>query len=106
MELAEALPQVDGDRIELQQVLVNLMNNAVEATQLVTDRQRELVIRTHQDQVHQVLVAVRDCGVGIATENGRAVQALFYHQIQRNGHGTRDLPLHYRSARWTIIGLR
>jgi signal transduction histidine kinase len=45
-------------------VIVNLMNNGIEAMQPVTDRQRELVIRTHQDKAHRVLVAVQDCGVG------------------------------------------
>ena len=49
--------------------IVNLMNNGIEAMQPVTDRPRELVIRTHQDEAHQVLVAVQDCGVGIGAEN-------------------------------------
>jgi signal transduction histidine kinase len=68
-ELAAALPRVNGDRIQLQQVIVNLVNNGIEAMQPVTDRQRELVIRTDQDETRYVLVAVQDCGVGIDAEN-------------------------------------
>ena len=69
MELAPALGLVFGDRIQLQQVILNLVINGIEAMQPVTDRPRELVIRTHQEEVHQILVTVRDCGVGLAAEN-------------------------------------
>ncbi len=69
MELADALPRVNGDRTQLQQVIVNLLNNGIEAMQSVTDRPRELVIRTHQDEAHHVLIAVKDCGAGIAAED-------------------------------------
>jgi PAS domain S-box-containing protein len=69
MELAAALPRVNGDRIQLQQVIVNLVNNGIQAMQAVTDRSHELVIRTHQDEAHHVLIAVKDCGVGIGAEN-------------------------------------
>jgi PAS domain S-box-containing protein len=69
MELAAGLPLVSGDRIQLQQVLVNLMNNGIEAMQPETGRQRKLVIRTHQDEKRQVLVAVQDFGVGISADN-------------------------------------
>jgi PAS domain S-box-containing protein len=69
MELAAALPRVNGDRIQLQQVIVNLVNNGIEAMQPITDRPCELVIRTNQDEAHHVLIAVKDCGVGIGAEN-------------------------------------
>jgi signal transduction histidine kinase len=69
MELAPALPMILGDRVQLQQVIINLVMNGVEAMQPVTDRSRELVIRSHQDETQQVLVSVTDCGVGIAAEN-------------------------------------
>jgi C4-dicarboxylate-specific signal transduction histidine kinase len=78
MELAAALPRVNGDRIQLQQVIVNLVNNGIEAMQPVTDRPRELVIRTHQDEEHRVLVAVQDCGVGIAAENAEQLFKPFF----------------------------
>ena len=68
-ELAPALPAVLADRVQLQQVIINLVMNGIEAMQPVTDRPRELVIRSHQDEARQVLVTVEDCGVGISAEN-------------------------------------
>jgi PAS domain S-box-containing protein len=77
-ELADALPLVDGDRIQLQQVLINLVTNGIEAMQPVTVRPRELVIRTQQDEAHHVLVALTDCGVGIAAENADQLFKAFF----------------------------
>jgi C4-dicarboxylate-specific signal transduction histidine kinase len=69
MELAPALPMILGDRVQLQQVIINLVMNGIEAMQSVTDRPRELVIRSGQDEAHRVRVGVTDCGVGIDAEN-------------------------------------
>jgi PAS domain S-box-containing protein len=66
MELAPAPGLVLGDRIQLQQVILNLIINGMEAMQPVTDRSRELVIRTNEDEAHQILVTVSDCGIGLA----------------------------------------
>src|SRR5258708_11257280 len=68
-ELAPALPMILADRVQLQQVIINLVMNGIEAMQSVTDRPRDLVIRSRQDETHQVLVSVTDCGVGISAEN-------------------------------------
>ncbi len=51
-ELAPALPMILGDRVQLQQVIINLVMNGIEAMQPVTDRSRELVIRSGQDETH------------------------------------------------------
>ena len=69
MELAPALPMILGDRVQLQQVIINLVMNGSEAMQAVMDRPRELVIRSRQDEAQQVLLSVTDCGVGISAEN-------------------------------------
>jgi signal transduction histidine kinase len=69
MELAPALPMILGDRVQLQQVMINLVMNGAEAMQSVTDRPRELMIRSSQDETQQVLVGVTDSGVGISAEN-------------------------------------
>jgi PAS domain S-box-containing protein len=69
MELAPALPMILGDRVQLQQVIINLVMNGIEAMQSVTDRPRELAIRSRQDETQQVLVSVTDCGVGISVED-------------------------------------
>src|SRR4029077_10000012 len=64
-ELASALPPVLGDRVQLQQVLINLLINGVEAMAPITDRPREILIRSQQDATGQVHVAVQDSGIGI-----------------------------------------
>jgi PAS domain S-box-containing protein len=67
-ELAPALPTILADRVQLQQVIINLMMNGIEAMQSVTDRPRELVIQSAQDE-SQLVVSVTDCGVGISVED-------------------------------------
>jgi PAS domain S-box-containing protein len=69
MELAPALPAILGDRVQLQQVIINLVMNGIEAMQAVTDRPRQLLIRSLHDGKQQMLVSVTDCGVGIPAEN-------------------------------------
>ena len=58
-----------GDRVQLQQVIINLVMNGIEAMQSLTDRPRELVVRSGQDELGQALISVADCGVGIDAEN-------------------------------------
>jgi PAS domain S-box-containing protein len=77
-EFAPALPMVLGDRVQLHQVIINLVMNGIEAMQSVTDRPRELVIRSSQDETHQVLVSVTDSGVGISAENADRVFNAFF----------------------------
>jgi PAS domain S-box-containing protein len=68
-ELAPPLPMILGDRVQLQQVIINLVMNGIEAMQSGTDRPRQLVIRSGQNHAQEVLVSVTDCGVGISAEN-------------------------------------
>jgi PAS domain S-box-containing protein len=77
-ELAPALPTILGDRIQLQQVIINLVMNGIEAMQSVTDRPRELLIRSCHDRTQQVLVSVTDCGVGISAENADRLFNAFF----------------------------
>jgi signal transduction histidine kinase len=65
LNLARGLPPVLGDRIQLQQVVVNLVMNGIEAMNAVTDRRREMLIRSSPHESDKVLVAVQDSGVGI-----------------------------------------
>jgi C4-dicarboxylate-specific signal transduction histidine kinase len=88
MEFANALPVVPADRVELQQVVINLVMNGIEAMQSVTDRPRELLIRSLQDETQQVLVSVTDCGVGISAENAdRLFNAFFTTKSSGMGMG-------------------
>ena len=75
--LAEGALSVEGDRVQLQQVLLNLILNAVEAMDSVEAGARELLISTEQDHTG-VLVAVRDSGPGIDPENIERVFDAFY----------------------------
>jgi PAS domain S-box-containing protein len=77
-ELASSLPLILGDRVQLQQVIINLVMNGIEAMQPVTDRQRALVIRSDQDETRRVRVSVTDCGVGISTETANRLFNAFF----------------------------
>ena len=79
--LAEDLPPVWGDRVQLQQVLLNLIVNGVEAMADVEGRDRALAIRSEHGKVDQgpgVLVSVQDAGVGVAPENLDRLFDAFY----------------------------
>jgi PAS domain S-box-containing protein len=73
MEPSTDLPAVFGDRIQLQQVVLNLIINGIEAMQSITDRQRELTIRSRQDETQQVQVTVMDCGIGLPAESAHRI---------------------------------
>jgi PAS domain S-box-containing protein len=77
LELASGLPPVVGDRVQLQQVIINLAMNGIEAMADVPDRQRRLVVRSEVYESH-ALVAVQDAGTGIDPENANRVFGAFY----------------------------
>jgi PAS domain S-box-containing protein len=77
-DLSSALPPVLGDRIQLQQVILNLLINGIEAMNPVTDRVRELQIRSYRHASDEVGVTVRDVGIGLDPENmARLFDAFF-----------------------------
>src|ERR1700733_2082405 len=76
--LWEGLSPVQGDRVQLQQVVSNLILNAVEAMSLVDDAPRELSISTEPRGLDKVLVAVRDTGPGIDPDRLERVFDSFY----------------------------
>jgi C4-dicarboxylate-specific signal transduction histidine kinase len=69
MDLADDDPPVLGGRIQLQQVILNLVMNGIEAMDTVTDRPREMVIRSSAQESDKVLVAVQDSDIGIDSQN-------------------------------------
>lgn len=77
-ELAEDLPTITGDRVQLQQVILNLLRNGSDAMVDVHDRPRQLLIRTERDDGDRVRVSVRDAGVGVNPENINKLVDAFY----------------------------
>jgi PAS domain S-box-containing protein len=77
-ELADDLPPVTGDRIQLQQVVLNLLRNGSEAMSTINDRPRYLVIRTERDERDRVRFSVKDVGVGFEPEAADRLFEAFY----------------------------
>ena len=77
-ELAEDLPAITGDRIQLQQVILNLLRNASDAMVDVHDRPRQLLVRTEREDGDRVRVSVRDAGVGVYPQNVDKLLDAFY----------------------------
>jgi signal transduction histidine kinase len=84
-ELAPHLSKIAADRVQLQQVLMNLMLNAIEATK---DTGGELTIKTEMEQGGQLLISVSDTGVGLPNEKkGQIFNAFFTTKLQGSGMG-------------------
>jgi PAS domain S-box-containing protein len=77
-ELAEDLPTITGDRIQLQQVILNLLRNASDAMVGVHDRPRQLLIRTEREDGGRMRVSVRDVGVGVDPQTMSKLLDPFY----------------------------
>jgi signal transduction histidine kinase len=77
-DLAEDLPIITGDRIQLQQVILNLLRNASDAMLGLHDRPRQLLIRTEQEDGGRVRVSVRDAGVGVDAPSMNKLFDAFY----------------------------
>ena len=86
MELAANLPSAMADRVQIQQVVMNLILNGIEAMSAVEDRERDLVIKTQRGEEDQVLVAVQDSGVGIDPLNAERIFDAF-HTTKPGGMG-------------------
>jgi len=76
--LASELPRITADRVQLQQVILNLVRNASDAMSSVEDRPRVAVVETSRDGAEAVRLSVRDCGVGFAPANAEQMFQAFY----------------------------
>lgn len=74
----EALPAVDGDRVQLQQVVLNLIMNAIEAMSALDDGPREVVVSTGKDESGGVLITVSDSGPGVTSDDLEHIFTPFY----------------------------
>ncbi|HZC25293.1 MAG TPA: PAS domain-containing protein [Candidatus Binatia bacterium] len=77
-EFAADLPPALGDRVQLQQVILNLLRNAADAMREVHDRPRELVVRTERDEGEQIRLSVKDSGVGLTPQAADKIFEPFY----------------------------
>jgi two-component system sensor kinase FixL len=88
LNLASELSLVLGDRVQLQQVIINLLVNGIQAVASVSDRPREVLIRSQQHDANQVVVMVQDNGTGIDPEDmGRLFDSFFTTKADGMGIG-------------------
>jgi signal transduction histidine kinase len=88
IDLAESLPQASGNRTQLQQVILNLVRNAIEAMSSINNRQRALRVQSEFREPSSVLVTIEDSGTGIDPKNiERIFDPLFTTKPQGMGMG-------------------
>jgi PAS domain S-box-containing protein len=87
LRLTRALPPVLGDRVQLQQVLLNLIMNSIEAMTAVTNRPRSLSVESQVDESGNILVAIRDSGPGLGPEVDRVFAPFFTTKTNGIGMG-------------------
>jgi len=105
-DLAADLPCVSGDRIQIQQVIVNLLRNGSDAMSIVDDRPRELLIKTECDESGGVRLSVKDTGVGIAPQIEEKLFEAF-HTTKGDGMGiglsvSRSIMERHQGRLWAI----
>jgi PAS domain S-box-containing protein len=106
-ELADDLPFVTADRVQLQQVVLNLLRNALDAMSTVDDRPRELLIRTERQEGDCVRLSVKDAGVGF---DPRTMDKLFeaFYSTKNDGMGvglsvSRSIVESHQGRLWAVL---
>ena len=106
-ELADDLPRVTADRVQLQQVVLNLLRNSLDAMKTVDDRPRELLIRTEWEEGDRVRLSVKDAGVGF---DPRAMDQLFeaFYSTKNDGMGvglsvSRSIIENHQGRLWAVL---
>ena len=107
LELTDDLPSVAGDRVQLQQVILNLLRNAADAMSGVDDRPRNLVITTERDQDDRVRLTVQDTGVGFEPQTvGRLFDSFYTTKNGGMGIGlsvSRSIIESHRGRLWAAV---
>jgi signal transduction histidine kinase len=103
-QLQDDLPQMYGDRIQLQQVVLNFVLNAFDAIAATTDQPREIVVRTRLEPAQSISVAVEDSGIGLEPEAlERLFEPFFTTKAEGLGMGlaiSRSIILAHRGRIW------
>jgi PAS domain S-box-containing protein len=87
LQLTKALPLVLADRVQLQQILLNLIMNGIEAMTSITDRRRMIWVQSRVDESGDILVAVRDSGIGLGSESDHVFTPFFTTKANGMGMG-------------------
>ena len=104
-QLTNALPLVLADRVQMQQVLLNLIMNGIEAMLAVTDQPRSLWVQSRVDDSGDILVAVRDSGTGLGSEADRIFTPFFTTKANGMGMGlsiSRSLVENHGGRLWAM----
>jgi PAS domain S-box-containing protein len=104
LELSDDLPRATGDRVQLQQVILNLLLNASDAMSSVNDRPRRLVVKTEQGKDDYLVLSVRDVGVGFGSFDFDKLFEAFY-TTKESGMGiglsvSRSIIEHHQGRLW------
>jgi signal transduction histidine kinase len=87
-ELGDDIPRITGDRVQLQQVILNLLRNALDAMSSIQDHPRQLLIRTERESDDRVRLSVQDAGVGFKPQDeGRLFDAFYTTKSSGMGVG-------------------
>lgn len=104
LDLEPALPQIVGDRVGLQQVLLNLMLNGIEAIR-DTGSNGILSVKSRLHDESALTISISDTGAGVCRRAGAGnLQNILHDEAIRDRHGTVDQPLHYRGTWGTTLG--
>ena len=106
-ELADDLPSVVADRIQLQQVVLNLLRNAVDAMNAVDDRPKDLLIKTEREEGDRVRLSVKDAGVGFDPQTMNRLFEAFY-STKSGGMGvglsvSRSIIENHQGRLWAVL---
>jgi signal transduction histidine kinase len=103
-ELADDLPPIIGDRVQLQQVILNLLQKASDAMRQVEDRPRQLLIRTERDEGDRVRLTARFRNRFRPPSFGPGLRLILYNQKGRYGNRAIRESLHHREPSWPSMG--
>jgi C4-dicarboxylate-specific signal transduction histidine kinase len=106
-ELADDLQCVTADRVQLQQVILNLLRNALDAMNTVDDRPRDLLIRTEREEGDWVRLSVKDAGVGFDPQTTAKLFEAFY-STKNDGMGvglsvSRSIIANHQGRLWAVL---